>query len=134
MYLEILVLRVLINLSAATNFPSLCIEYVSISLSFNHFLKEILSNSLPLSTYILFGIVLDSFKNFWKALVIVISYLSFKATTQAYLLKILITHNKNLNPLLNLFINCISANQPPKFVFESRINCSFFKFSNNWFV
>ena len=36
-------------------------------------------------------------------------FLSFKGTTQAYLLKISITHYKNLNPLINLLINCISA-------------------------
>ena len=36
-------------------------------------------------------------------------FLSFKGTTQAYLRKISITHNKNLNPLLNLLINCILA-------------------------
>ena len=35
-------------------------------------------------------------------------FLFFKGTTQAYLLKISITHNKNLIPLLYLFINCIS--------------------------
>ena len=42
MYLLILVLKVLVNLSATTNFPSLCIEYISISLSYNYFLKELL--------------------------------------------------------------------------------------------
>ena len=36
-------------------------------------------------------------------------FLSFKETTQAYLLKISITHNKNQTPLLNLLINGISA-------------------------
>ena len=33
----------------------------------------------------------------------------FKGTTQAYLLKILITQNKNLNPLLSWLIDCISG-------------------------
>ena len=36
-------------------------------------------------------------------------FLSFKGTTQAYLLKISITQNKNPNPLLNVVINCVSA-------------------------
>ena len=36
-------------------------------------------------------------------------FLSFKGITQAYLLKISITHNKDLNPLLNLLNNYISA-------------------------
>ena len=40
-----------------------------------------------------------------------IPFLSFKGTTQAYLIKISITHNKNLNLLLNFLINCISALQ-----------------------
>ena len=41
-------------------------------------------------------------------------FLSFKGTTQAYLLKISITHNKNLNPLLNVLINYISAKSAPQ--------------------
>ena len=41
--------------------------------------------------------------------------LSFKGTTQAYLLKISITHNKNLIPLLYLLINRISAKSAPKY-------------------
>ena len=41
-------------------------------------------------------------------------FLSFNGTTQAYLLKISITHNKNLNPLLNLLNNCISAKSTPQ--------------------
>ena len=41
-------------------------------------------------------------------------FLSFKGTTQAFLLKISITCNKNLNPLLNLLINCISAKSAPQ--------------------
>ena len=36
-------------------------------------------------------------------------HMRVKETTQVYLLKISITHNKNLSPLLNLPINCISA-------------------------
>ena len=39
---------------------------------------------------------------------------SFKGTAQEYLLKISITHNKNLHPLLNLLINCISAKSAPQ--------------------
>ena len=42
MYLYILVFRIQINLSATTDFPSLYVEYISISLSLNHFLKELL--------------------------------------------------------------------------------------------
>ena len=41
-------------------------------------------------------------------------FLSFNGTTPAYLLKISITHNKNLNPLLNLLNNCISAKSTPQ--------------------
>ena len=38
----------------------------------------------------------------------------FKGTTQANLLKISITHNKNVNPLFNLLINCISTKSAPQ--------------------
>ena len=41
-------------------------------------------------------------------------FLSFKGITQAYLLKISITHNKNLNLLLNLLNSCISAKSAPQ--------------------
>ena len=41
-------------------------------------------------------------------------FLSFKGITQAYLLKISITHNKNQNPLLNLLNNCKSAKSVPQ--------------------
>ena len=34
--------KVLINLSAATDLALLCVEYISRSLSFSHFLKEVL--------------------------------------------------------------------------------------------
>ena len=57
-------------------------------------------------THILFGFLLDSSNFILKALVIVIPFLSFKGTIHAYLLKALITHHKNLNPLLNRLINC----------------------------
>ena len=64
---------------------------------------------LPWSSHILFGLRLDSFKIFWKTLVIVILFLSFKGITRGYLLKISITHNKNLNPLVNVLIKYISS-------------------------
>ena len=40
--LQILFFKVLINLSATTDFPSLNADYISISLSFNHFLNKLL--------------------------------------------------------------------------------------------
>ena len=42
MTLQILVFKFLIDLSATTYFPSLCIEHISISLFFNHFLTKLL--------------------------------------------------------------------------------------------
>ena len=42
MYMWILAFKVLINLSATTDFTSLCIEYIFMSLPFNHFLKKLL--------------------------------------------------------------------------------------------
>ena len=43
-------------------------------------------------------------------------FLSLKGTIQAYFLKISITHNQNLNPLLNLLNNCISAKSTPQII------------------
>ena len=53
-----------------------------------------------------------------------ITFLSFKETTQAYLLKISITHNKNLTTLLNLLINCISAKSAPQ-ILSLNAECTF---------
>ena len=64
---------------------------------------------MPLSTHILFGLWLDSYNIFWKALVIVVPFLSFTGITYASLLKIPMAHNEQLILLLNLLINCISA-------------------------
>ena len=68
------------NLSATTDFPSLCVEYISISYSITY--------------HISFGLRLDPQKIFSKVLVIAKPFLSFKGIAHAYLLKISITHNK----------------------------------------
>ena len=57
------VFKLLINLSATTNFFSLCAEYISISLFSNHDFIDQLQTSLPLSTNILFNLRLGSSKN-----------------------------------------------------------------------
>ena len=57
-----------------------------------------------------------------------IPFLSFKGTTHAYLLKISITHNKNLIPLLYLLNNCISAKSTPQ-ILSINAACTFL-FSN----
>ena len=90
------------------------LEYISIPLSFNLSLKKIIVNSLPLSTHILFGLRPDLPKIYWNTLTILTPFLSFKGTTQAYLVKISITHKKNLNPSLNLLINSTSAKSVPQ--------------------
>ena len=81
--------------------------------------------TLSLSTHILFGLRFDSSKFFWKTSVIVIHFLSFKEITHIYLLKISITHNENLNNLLNLLINYISARSVPK-ILSIKSECNFF--------
>ena len=53
---------------------------------------------------------------------------SFKGITHAYLLQMPVTHNKDLNPLLNLRINCISARSAPQ-ILSMKHECSFL-FSN----
>ena len=55
-------------------------------------------------------------------------FLCFKGATQAYLLKILITHNKNLISLLYLLNNCISAKSAPQ-ILSINAACTF-PFSN----
>ena len=89
---------------------------------------DLLQNSLFLSTHTLFGLGLDSFKIFGKALVIVIPFLSFKGIIHVYLLNKSITHNKYLNPLLNLLINDISAGSAPQ-ILSIKDECIFI-FSN----
>ena len=54
---------------------------------------------------------------FWKALLIVIPLLSFKEITYAYLMKMSRIHNENLNPLLNLFVKCVSARSTPQILY-----------------
>ena len=44
------------NLSAAIDFLSLCVEYISISPFSGHDFIDLLQNSLPLATHILFGV------------------------------------------------------------------------------
>ena len=100
---------VLINFSRITDFPSLCIEYISIAFflaMISLIYCKIHCLYLP---YTLFGLQLGLSNTFWKALKIVIPFLSFKGITHAYLLKISITHNKRRIPISNLLINCISA-------------------------
>ena len=78
-YLKILLFNFLINLSAGTSFLSLCVSFfryvfISILLFCKIYFLDLLENVLPLFTHILFGVQLDSFKFFWKALLIVIHF------------------------------------------------------------
>ena len=57
-----LLFKVLINLSATTDLTSLFVEYISIAFLYTHDFIDLLKNSLPLSTHILFGLRLDLFK------------------------------------------------------------------------
>ena len=57
---------------------SLRVEYISMSLYCNRSFIDLLQNSFPLSTHILFVLRLDLSKTFVKALVISIPFLSFK--------------------------------------------------------
>ena len=77
-------------------------------------ISMICGKSLLLSIHILLGLQLDSSRTSWEALVIVIPFLFFKGATHAYLLKALITHNKNRNPFLYLLINYTSARSAPQ--------------------
>ena len=56
--------KALMNLSAITDFPSLCVECIFISLFCKNNFIDLLQNLLPLSTHILFGLQFDSSKVF----------------------------------------------------------------------
>ena len=43
------------NLSAKTDFPSLCAQYISMLFFYSHDFIDLLSDSQPLCTHILFG-------------------------------------------------------------------------------
>ena len=118
---KILFFKVLINLSAATDFPSLYVEYTSMLFIFKKSLKVLLLNSLTWSTHILFGFLrpLDSASLFSEiillnTLTILVPFLSFIGITQAYLLNKSIAHNKYLILLLYLLSDCISAQSTPQ--------------------
>ena len=70
------------DLSAITDFQSPCVEYISISLFCKLDFIDLLENSLPVSTHILFGLWFDLSKIFPKALAIVVPFLSFKGVAQ----------------------------------------------------
>ena len=117
-YLQILLFNILITVSTTTDFLSLCAEWISISLSCSHDLTDLLQNSLPLLTLLplplYVWITTRIIQNiFWKILVIVTSFLSFKGKTHVYLLTLSITHNKNQIPLLLLLINYTYAITAP---------------------
>ena len=80
----------------------------------SHDFTDLLQNSLPLSTHIFFEFLLDCFKTFWEALVIVIPFLFFKKITFAYLVKISITRNRKRIHFLNLINNYISVRSVPQ--------------------
>ena len=92
--------KVLINLLAATDFPSLCFDVFYINILY----------------HIWFGLGRGSFKTFWKALVFLIPFLSFKRTSQVHFIKISMNYNKNQNSLLYLLVKCISAQKAPKLI------------------
>ena len=109
--------KVLMNLSAIADFPSLCVECIFISL--HHYSAKRISLTyheiycfrrpiLCLVSVLIHLIFLE------KTLVILVPFLSFKEITHAYLLKILITHNKKQILWLNLLINYISTRPAPE--------------------
>ena len=76
--LWILLFKVLIKLPATTDFPSLSFECISLSFSSYQVLIDLLWNSVPLSTHILFGLRTSSSNIFWEALVTIIPFFLFQ--------------------------------------------------------
>ena len=52
------------DLSVTTDFPSLCVKYISISVFSKIDFIDILQNSLPMSTHVLYGLRVGSSKIF----------------------------------------------------------------------
>ena len=105
----IVLFEVLINLSAIVDFPLLCVWYMFISLSWKHYLIDLLHNWLHLSSYILFGLpLIRLISDFLKSMINLLLFWYFKGTTHKYLLYMSTGNNKNWNPLLNLVIKWIS--------------------------
>ena len=52
------------NLSAITDLPSLCVEYIPMAFFSSYDFTDLLYTSLPLSTHILFGLQFDLSKIF----------------------------------------------------------------------
>ena len=103
-------------------------HYLVIMISFINCL-----NTIPLFTHKLFRFrsrfifFFFFFFFFLKSISNCSTFLSFKGTTYAYLLKISITHNKKLILILSLLINCIYARSPKN---ESINDECTFRFSN----
>ena len=108
--------KILINLSATTDFFSLSVEYISMLLFCKNDFTDLLYNSLSLSTYILFGLQLDSWilRIFLKRLILIDwffitigncnPFLSLKGITPTYLLKASKTRNEKWIRSLHLLI------------------------------
>ena len=79
---------------------------------------------LPILAHTLFVLRFDSSKTFWKALIVVIPLLSFKGINHEYLLWMSIANNKNLNPLSNLLLKCISARSAPQ-ILSIKVDCTY---------
>ena len=85
-----------------------------ISLSCYHEVIDLMQNSPPLFTYVLFALRPELSKILWEAFLMLILFSSIKGTTHVYLLQASITYNKKQNPFLHLFITSISARSAPQ--------------------
>ena len=114
--------NVLMNLLAATDLPSLCVEYISISLFSDHNFIDLLT-LLIFSNQYLVWFTAWFFHNFSKCSSNRNIFLSFKAITHAYLLKTSMMHNKKMNSFVFLIINYTSAKW-----------ATHISFINNWYI
>ena len=104
-----LAFHVPINLSKITDLPSLCIEYIKISIFSNYSCMSLLKNYLLRSTYNLLGLRLDLCTILIKAGRTVLPFASLKGLTHAYLMKTFMTHKKYLTFLFLEDNDLISA-------------------------
>ena len=132
-YLNYQYIYFLILKSCICKFCSLCVEYISISLSCYHGFTDLLPESLLWPSHILFGFRPDSAKIFWKVLSIIIPFLYFKGTTPPP------THTHTQNYKMNFLIKLtywlhICKITTPNIVYKRWVHFWFIKFSNNLFV
>ena len=100
------------NHSPTTDFPSLCVEYISISF-FSHDFIDLNKTHCVINPYFLWFSI-RFFWSFLKSSSNCNNFFIFQRNNPSKFTININNTNKNLNPLLNLLINCTSAKSAPQ--------------------